>query len=108
MMDDNRANFLRGNKPHLLYFWHVMQLCHLLPNTLSILPHEFSASSDGIPLTQELSGDHSVTKKNKQQREEEKEREIQFKHHVSESFGRLATAEENKAVGSALLEKREA
>jgi hypothetical protein len=47
-MDDDRRNFLRGNKQHLLYFWHVMDTCDLLLNTLTVLPNEFSASTDGI------------------------------------------------------------
>jgi hypothetical protein len=108
LMDDDRANFLRGNKQHLLYFWHVMDTCDLLPNTLTVLPNEFSASSDGIPSTRELPDDlPPVAKKNKRERAEQTE-DIQFKRHVSESFGHLAMAEGHLAVGSALAKKMEA
>jgi hypothetical protein len=108
LMDDDRANFLRGNKQHLLYFWHVMDTCDLLPNTLTILPNEFSASSGGIPMTREPTGDPPSNKKNKREREEQQTEENQFKRHVSESFGHLAMAEGHLAVGSALEKKMEA
>jgi hypothetical protein len=103
-MDDDRANFLRGNKAHLLYFWHVMDTCDLLPNTLTILPNEFSASSGGIPSTQQ----EPSTKKHKRERAEEQSEDIKFKRHVSASFGHLAMAEGQLAVGNALEKKMEA
>ena len=100
-MDDDRACFLLGRKPHLLYFWNAMDICHLLPNTLTVLPAEFSASSDGIPSTLELSGDRSATKKSKREHDEQRAEDRQFKQNISESFGHLATA-------SALERKMEA
>jgi hypothetical protein len=64
-MDDDWRNFFRGNKQHLLYFWHVMDTCDLLLNTLTVLPNVFSASTDGIPSTQQQPGDTPSISNNK-------------------------------------------
>lgn len=43
--DDDRSNFLNGNRTTLLYYWHVAVENNLLESTLSILPDEMSATS---------------------------------------------------------------
>lgn len=49
LQDDDRSNFLEGNKTHLLYFWQVLDETKLLQKTLLIIPKNHSASSDGVP-----------------------------------------------------------
>jgi hypothetical protein len=102
-MDDDCQNFLRGNKQHPFYFWHVMDTCDLLLNTLTVLPNEFTASSDRVSLTQERAGDTpTMITNNKQACKEQQADDNNFKHHASESFGHLALAEGHLALGSAL------
>jgi hypothetical protein len=107
-MDNDRWNFLHGNKQHFLYFWHVMDTCDLLLNTLKVLPNEFTASSDGVPKTQECAGDTpTVTNNNEHAREEQQAYDNNFKQLVSECFGHLALVEGYLALGSALEKKVE-
>jgi hypothetical protein len=51
LIDDNRANFLNGNKSHLLYFWQILDETQILQSTLCVLPKTVSASVDNIPAT---------------------------------------------------------
>jgi hypothetical protein len=51
LIDDDRQNFLGKEKPHLLYFWQILDDYQILSKTLSILPNDMSASSEGIPMT---------------------------------------------------------
>jgi hypothetical protein len=82
-----------------------MDTCDLLLNTLEVLPNEFTASSAGVPSTQERTGDTPTITNNKRACEEQQADDNNFKHHVSESFGHLALAEGHLALGSALEKK---
>ena len=44
--DDDRANFLSGNRSSLLYYWHVAVDHDLLSQTLNILPDDMSVITE--------------------------------------------------------------
>ena len=46
--DDDRANFLSGNRSSLLYFWHVAIEHELLSHTVNILPRGLGATTESI------------------------------------------------------------
>jgi len=48
---DKRKNFLRDYKPYLIYMWQVFDDNDLLYHTLSRLPSQFRADSQGVPRT---------------------------------------------------------
>lgn len=88
LQDDDRANFLGGNKPHLLYFWQILDECELLQRTLSIIPKEHSASSDGIPSTSS-----STTGSNrKKPRDDDDEDTKNFQRKIEASFSDIASS----------------
>jgi hypothetical protein len=89
LMDDDCRNFLRENKQHLLYFFHVIDACDLLLNTLTVSPNELTASSDGVPLTQERAGGTPTITNNKRARKEQQADDNHFKHRVSDSCTEL-------------------
>jgi hypothetical protein len=47
----DRQNSLGINKPHLLYFWQILEDNDLLDSTLAIIPNEIAASSVSVPGT---------------------------------------------------------
>jgi hypothetical protein len=44
-------NILGGNKPHLLYFWQILEDNNLLDSTLMTILNEISASCESVPGT---------------------------------------------------------
>jgi hypothetical protein len=49
--NNDRQNFLGTHKPHLLYFWQLLDDYDLLKTTLMVLPHDTAATTDCVPLT---------------------------------------------------------
>jgi hypothetical protein len=49
LQDNDWRNFLGMYKPHLLYFWQKLEGGEILQHTLSMIPKEVSATSEGVP-----------------------------------------------------------
>jgi hypothetical protein len=57
-------NFLGNNKPHLLYYWQLLEDNDILESTLSVIPNEISASSESVPETVYTTPSHKKIKTN--------------------------------------------
>lgn len=100
LQDDDRSNFLGGNKSHLLYFWQILEECELLQKTLSVIPKEYSASSDGVPSAMNSVGGSS----RKKPREDDSEETKKFQRSIEASFGEIASS--SKVVSESSIQKQ--
>jgi hypothetical protein len=102
LQDDDRSNFLGGQKSHLLYFWSILEETQMLQKTLSIIPRDLSASSDGVPTTM---GVINNKRKNKEDNEnEEMENTLKFQKSMQASFSELATS--SRVVAESAYQKQ--
>ena len=101
MDGDNRKNFLRDLKPHILYCWQIFDDFYILQNSLSVIPAEFSASSDSV----------SITNKKRKRTENSSNEGIKgnenFQKKVAEGFDKLADAQKAFVETQKVREERE-
>jgi hypothetical protein len=104
LTDDDRANFLGGHKPHLLYFWQKMDDENMLQHTRSIIPNHISANSEGVPSTLTTPRDTPCDPKRKLMygRNEESVSNMAFQNEVKKSFAILAKSSSIAACNSSL------
>jgi hypothetical protein len=97
--DNDRQNFLGNNKPHLLYFWQLLEEYDLLDNTLAVIPPDISATSESVPETVYTT---PATKKAKVS-EEYLDSQQSFQSDVKTSFAEMARSLTVIAANSNLL-----
>jgi hypothetical protein len=49
---NDRSNFLGDNQPHLLYFWHLMEISDALANTIGVVAADSGASAEYVAVTE--------------------------------------------------------
>ena len=87
MDGDNRKNFLRDEKSHILYFWQLIDENDLLAHSLAKLSDEVRVDSDNVPNTMENT---KICNNNNKLLSPDKMAEQVFKESVSSSFHELA------------------
>jgi hypothetical protein len=100
LMDNNdHQNFLGNNKPHLLYFWQLLEEYDILDNTLAVIPPDISATSESVPETVYTT---PATKRAKVS-EEYLDSQRSFQSDVKTSFAEMARFSTVIAANSKLL-----
>jgi flagellar biosynthesis GTPase FlhF len=49
---NDRSNLLGDNQPHLLYFWHLMEISDALANTIGVVAADSGASAEYVAVTE--------------------------------------------------------
>ena len=89
--DDDRANFLSGNRTSLLYFWHVAIEHDLLSHTVNILPTELSATTNSVS---------PVSRKSRQGRRRKNDNERSIPNDIVEGFKAISRATRSEEIAN--------
>ena len=89
--DDDRANFLSGNRTSLLYFWHMAIEHDLLSHTVNILPTELSATTNSVS---------PVSRKSRKGRKRKNDNESSIPNDIVEGFKAISRATRSEEIAN--------
>ncbi len=91
MDGDNRKSFLRNNKSHILYMWHLFDESQILQHTLSKLSASVTANVEQIPGA-------NAPKEVRRRQKDDKNHQRQFQESVAASMDHLSKAQVSNQI----------